>query len=80
MAEGHLKGHADVHHPALGHHFETLEQQHETNVLGMWLFLVTEIMLFGGMFTAYIIFRILYPEVFFQSSHHQNVTIGAINT
>jgi cytochrome c oxidase subunit 3 len=72
---------ADHHHnPALGHHFETLEQQHDTNILGMWLFLSTEIMLFGVLFTAYILFRVLYPEIFVASSHFQNATIGAINT
>lgn len=79
MAEIHLQ--ADHHHnPALGHHFETLEQQHDTNILGMWLFLATEIMLFGTLFASYALFRIIYPEIFLESSHFQNATIGAINT
>lgn len=68
------------HHPALGHHWENLEQQHDSNVFGMWVFLITELMLFGGLFTAYLIFRTLYPEVFAESSTHQNVVIGTFNT
>lgn len=79
MAE--IQAHADTHHhPALGHHWETMEQQHEGNILGMWLFLITEVMLFGGLFTSYIIFRMLYPDVFQESSHFQNVPIGTFNT
>jgi cytochrome c oxidase subunit III len=68
------------HNPALGHHFETMEQQHGANILGMWLFLATEIMLFGGLFAAYILFRMLYPDVFLESGEHQNVLLGAVNT
>ncbi len=75
---------ADTTHPhgspALGHHFESLEQQHEANILGMWTFLVTELLLFGGMFTAYIVFRTLYPAPFAEASLEQNVLIGALNT
>jgi cytochrome c oxidase subunit 3 len=72
-------GHS-AHSPALGHHFENLEQQHEANILGMWTFLVTELMFFGALFAAYILFRTLYPEAFGEASHHQNVILGAINT
>lgn len=75
--EAHAHAHAD---PALGHHFESLEQQHEANILGMWTFLITELMLFGGLFMAYILFRVLYPDVFFAGSIHQNIPIGAANT
>lgn len=78
MAEIHVV--ADHHNPALGHHFETMEQQHDANILGMWLFLATEIMLFGALFAAYILFRMLYPDVFLAAGSHQNVTLGAINT
>ena len=53
-------GHAHAHHPALQHHFDTMEQQQEAATLGMWLFLVTEIMFFGGLFTAYMVYRIWY--------------------
>lgn len=72
--------HAREHDPELGHHFESLEQQHDANVLGMWTFLITELMLFGGMFLAYLLFRMLYPGVFFEGAKHQNVLLGAINT
>lgn len=71
---------ADAHDPSLGHHFESLEQQHDANVLGMWTFLITELMLFGGMFLAYLLFRVLYPSVFFEGATHQNVLLGAVNT
>ncbi len=47
----------ELHHPALQHHFENLEQQREAGTLGMWVFLVTEIMFFGGMFFAYTLYR-----------------------
>ena len=46
-----------VHHPALQHHFANMEQQREAGTLGMWVFLVTEIMFFGGMFLAYTLYR-----------------------
>jgi cytochrome c oxidase subunit 3 len=68
------------HHPNLQHHFYSMDQQLEASTLGMWVFLVTEIMFFGGMFMAYIVYRILYPEAWVLGSHHLNVTLGALNT
>ena len=68
------------HSPALLHHFDSVEQQKEASSLGMWLFLVTEIMFFGGMFTAYIVYRSLYPNAFVAASHTLDITMGAINT
>ncbi len=62
------------------HHFESAEQAFESSKLGLWLFLVTEILLFGGLFVAYIIFRAEYPAMFHEASHHLNRTMGAINT
>ncbi|HEV2847059.1 MAG TPA: cytochrome c oxidase subunit 3 family protein, partial [Thermoanaerobaculia bacterium] len=50
-------GHGAHHHPALAHQFDSLEQQKESSTLGMWLFLVTEIMFFGGLFLAYVRYR-----------------------
>lgn len=64
----------------VAHHFESAEQQFESSKLGLWLFLVTEVMLFGGLFVAYIIFRALYPEMFAEAHHHLNKVMGAINT
>ena len=70
----------EVHHPALQHHFENMEQQREASTLGMWVFLVTEIMFFGGMFLAYTLYRYLYPAEFASASNHLNLTMGAVNT
>src|SRR5215213_10852568 len=71
----------EVHgHPALQHHFENMEQQREAGTLGMWIFLVTEIMFFGGMFLAYTLYRGLYPAAFASGSNHLNITLGAVNT
>ncbi|MEK6629640.1 MAG: cytochrome c oxidase subunit 3, partial [Acidobacteriota bacterium] len=67
-------------HPALQHHFDNLDQQFEASTLGMWLFLVTEILFFGGLFTAYLVYRIAYPEAFADASHHLNIVLGGTNT
>jgi cytochrome c oxidase subunit III len=68
------------HHPALAHHFDNLEQQHEASTLGMWVFLVTEIMFFGGLFMAYLTYRTWYPEGWVAGSHELDILLGAINT
>jgi cytochrome c oxidase subunit 3 len=69
-----------AHHPALAHHFDDLAQQHEASTLGMWVFLVTEILFFGGLFAAYMVYRAWYPDAFAAASHHLDVTLGTINT
>jgi cytochrome c oxidase subunit 3 len=69
-----------THSQGLQHHFDDSAQQLEASTLGMWIFLVTELMFFGGMFASYTIYRNLYPEAFASTSHFMNVTIGAINT
>jgi cytochrome c oxidase subunit 3 len=68
------------HHPALAHHFDTLEQQQEASTLGMWVFLLTEILFFGGLFLIYTIYRNWYPAAFASASHHLDVPLGTINT
>jgi cytochrome c oxidase subunit III len=68
------------HHPKLQHHFDDMAQQVEASTLGMWVFLVTEIMFFGGLFTAYLVYRHANPEGFAEASHHLDVTWGAVNT
>ena len=68
------------HHPALAHHFDSLGQQHEASTLGMWVFLVTEVLFFGGLFAAYTVYRNWYPEAFALASHELDVTLGGINT
>jgi cytochrome c oxidase subunit 3 len=70
----------DAHPPRLAHHFESYDQQRESASLGVWIFLVTEIMFFGGLFTAYILYRSKYPEAFIAGSHQLDVTLGTINT
>ncbi len=71
---------ADHHHPALAHHFESLSDQREAATLGMWLFLVTEVLFFGGLFAAYAIYRAWFPEGFAFASHELDITLGATNT
>lgn len=68
------------HEAGLRHHFDDSEQQFQSSTLGMWVFLVTEVMFFGGMFGSYTIYRNMYPDAFSSTSHFMNVTIGAINT
>jgi cytochrome c oxidase subunit 3 len=64
----------------LAHHFENLEQQHEANTLGMWMFLATEVMFFGGLFTGYAIYRTKYAEDFQAASERLIVWLGGVNT
>jgi cytochrome c oxidase subunit 3 len=74
---------ADSHtasHYGLAHHFDNMEQQKEAGTLGMWAFLITEIMFFGGMFLAYILYRTYYPQDFAYASAHLNWKLGAVNT
>ena len=65
---------------ALAEQFDDLQQQHEASTLGMWVFLATEIMFFGGLFTAYILFRNFYLPAFEAGSRLLDVRIGAFNT
>jgi cytochrome c oxidase subunit 3 len=67
-------------HPALAHHFDNLAQQHEASTLGMWVFLATEVLFFGGLFTAYTIYRAWFPEAFAAASATLDLTLGAVNT
>jgi cytochrome c oxidase subunit 3 len=64
----------------LKHHFADLEQQKATSTFGMWLFLVTEIMFFGGMFAAYLIYRLSYYNAWVAGSQTMEIKLGAINT
>ena len=72
--------HANLETLALREQFDTEVQQKEASTLWMWIFLITEIMFFGGMFAAYTIYRSAYPTVFAVASSSLNVTVGAINT
>jgi cytochrome c oxidase subunit III len=64
----------------LRHHFATAEQQMETSTLGMWTFLVTEVLFFGGMFAGYAVYRGMYPGAFASTSEYMNVVLGGTNT
>jgi cytochrome c oxidase subunit 3 len=69
-----------LHHPALAHHFDNLEQQAEAASLGMWVFLLTEILFFGGAFLVYTVYRHMYHDAFVVASHSLDVALGTINT
>ncbi|HEY4363936.1 MAG TPA: cytochrome c oxidase subunit 3 family protein [Bryobacteraceae bacterium] len=76
--EGHGDGHAhDPHHQ---HHFTTMEQQFDTAKIGMWLFLVTEILLFGGLFVGFGMMQARYPREFLEAHEHLTRWQGALNT
>jgi len=64
----------------VGHHFANAEQEFSANKFGFWLFLATEILLFGGLFVAYVVFRNMYPQMFLDAHLHLNRTMGAANT
>jgi cytochrome c oxidase subunit III len=66
--------------PFLAHHFDTPQQQFDAGKLGIWLFLVTEVLFFAGLFCAYTIYRAQNPEVFVYAHYHLDTNLGAINT
>ena len=75
LAEGH-----PAHPPYQRHHFESVEQQFDTTNFAMWLFLLTEVMFFGGLFTAYLLMRNWYYPAFVVASHQLNIFWGTANT
>jgi cytochrome c oxidase subunit 3 len=78
LAESHALAHAAP--PELQHHFVDLEAQKEASSLGMWVFLVTEVLFFGGMFTAYVVYRSSYRTAFEGASNLLDIRLGAFNT
>jgi cytochrome c oxidase subunit 3 len=62
------------------HQFDDIGQQHEASWIGMWIFLATEVMFFGGMFTGYTVYRYFYPQAFAGASNHLDVLLGSVNT
>jgi cytochrome c oxidase subunit 3 len=68
------------HSAALAHQFDDLEQQREVSTLGMWVFLTTEILFFGGLFVTYLVYRHWYPEAFIAGSRELLVWAGTTNT
>jgi cytochrome c oxidase subunit 3 len=92
-AHGHDHGHGDGHghghdahdpihaaNPHLAHHFDTPLQQFEAGKLGIWLFLLTEVLFFAGLFVAYTIYRAMRPEVFVYAHYFLDTKLGALNT
>jgi cytochrome c oxidase subunit 3 len=77
-SHGHDEHHA--HHPRQGHHWDSMKQQFEAGKLGMWLFLATEVLLFGGLFCAYAVWRGNHPELFKFGSQYLDTFWGATNT
>jgi cytochrome c oxidase subunit 3 len=77
---GEAGAHVHGHHPAHQHHFETMEQQAEAATLGMWLFLATEVMFFGGLLMAYLLYRVWYPQAWSEGSLELDIMLGGINT
>lgn len=77
---GHGAAHGHGQSPHLAHHFDSMGQQKEAATLGMWAFLVTEIMLFGGIFLAYIAYRWAFPEIWEAAAPTLNTPLATINT
>ncbi len=77
-----MANHEAAHdHPKfLQHHFHDAEQQAQAAKLGVWLFLLTEILLFGGLFCAYAVYRAWYPDMFWEAHKLLDLTLGTINT
>jgi cytochrome c oxidase subunit III len=75
-----LSASTHAHSPVLKHHFNDLGQQHASERLGMWMFLATEVLFFGGLFGAYACYRLWYPAEFELASSHLNKTFAGINT
>jgi cytochrome c oxidase subunit 3 len=68
------------HSPQRLHHFDSTGQQYESVMLGMWIFLATEILLFGGLFCAYAVYRANHPEIFEYAHVFLSKPLGALNT
>jgi cytochrome c oxidase subunit 3 len=64
----------------LAEQFDDLQQQEEASTVGMWVFLATEIIFFGGLFTSYIVYRTTYPHEFAIGSAHADILLGTVNT
>lgn len=74
------EGHPHGLDPHLAHHFETPRQQFDAGKLGMWLFLVTEVLFFSGLFVAYAVYRSNHPEVFIDAHKYLDKMLGGFNT
>ena len=73
-------GHGEHHNPFHQHHFTTMEQQFDTSKVGMWTFLVTEILMFGGLFVGFGLSQAKYPQEFVDAHEHLQRWAGSLNT
>src|ERR1700675_4821134 len=73
-------GHGGEHDPHHQHHFTTMEQQFDTSKIGMWLFLATEVLLFGGLFVGFGMMQARFPLEFKEAHEHLQRPLGALNT
>ena len=74
-------GHSDaLSHATVAHQFDDPAQQREAYTLGMWTFLATEVMFFGGLFAGYLVNRWRFPAAFAEASHHTKLALGTLNT
>ncbi len=71
---------SNAHSSVLKHHFDNLEQQHSAERLGMWMFLVTELLFFSGLFVSYTVYRHFFPAEFAFASSHLILWIAGVNT
>lgn len=72
--------HGHGHVEGLHHQYEDIGQQNESYIVGMWTFLVTEVMFFGAFFLMYTVYRMYYQRDFFLAHEHLNIPLGAVNT
>ena len=75
-----MRGHEDGGGLRVDHHFENADQQYQSAKLGMWVFLATEILFFGGLICAYTVYRVNHPEIFVFGHHFLDKSLGALNT
>jgi len=71
---------SDAHPKHLAHQFDDVEQQRQASTMGIWMFLATEIMFFGGLFLGYLVYRSKFPAAWVAGSHELDITLGAVNT
>ena len=72
--------HTHDQYPFLAHHYDTPKHQFESGKLGIWIFLVTEVLFFAGLFCAYAIYRGMHPEIFYWAHYYLDTKLGALNT
>ncbi len=72
--------HEHEQYPFLAHHFDTPKHQFESGKFGIWIFLVTEVLFFAGLFCAYSVYRGMHPEIFYWAHFYLDTNLGAVNT